>query len=86
MPFVVESDQLATFIRELRVLNRQTQEQFAASVGVTASTVNRWENGRSLPSPLARRLLEEMALGLGEKGRTLLDKYAAPDNYMRAEV
>ena len=37
-----------------------TQEQFAAKVGVTWSTVNRWENGRGKPSPLAMRRIEEL--------------------------
>ncbi|PXF57013.1 MAG: hypothetical protein C4B58_11435 [Deltaproteobacteria bacterium] len=37
-----------------------TQEQFAAKVGVTFSTVNRWEKGKSKPSPLAMRQIEEL--------------------------
>ena len=51
--------------RILELLNRRVEEQFAAKVGVTFSTVNRWENGRGRPSPLAMRqihaLLEEVA-------------------------
>ena len=35
-------------------------QQFAAKVGVTWSTVNRWENGRGKPSPLAVRRIEEL--------------------------
>lgn len=35
-----------------------TQEQFAATVGVTFSTVNRWESGKSVPSPLAMKQIE----------------------------
>jgi len=37
-----------------------TQEQFAAAVGVTYATVNRWENGNANPQPLALRRIEEM--------------------------
>jgi len=40
-------------IKQLRLKLGLTQEQFAAHVGVTFSTVNRWENGKSEPSPLA---------------------------------
>lgn len=47
-------------IRELRASLDLTQEQFAAKVGVTFSTVNRWENGRGKPSPLARQRIEEL--------------------------
>lgn len=35
-----------------------TQEQFAAQVGVTCPTVNRWENRKSRPSPIALRLIK----------------------------
>lgn len=40
-------------IKELRSELGLTQEQFASKVGVTFSTVNRWESGKSKPSPLA---------------------------------
>ena len=43
------------FVRKLRRSLGLTQEQFAVKVGVTFSTVNRWENGRGTPSPLAMR-------------------------------
>jgi DNA-binding transcriptional regulator YiaG len=52
--------ELAKMIRDLRAKLGLTQEQFAAKVGVTWSTVNRWENGRGCPSPLARRRIEEL--------------------------
>ncbi len=51
---------IGKMIRELRTAMGLTQEQFAAKVGVTFSTVNRWENGRGRPSPLALRRIEEM--------------------------
>jgi putative transcriptional regulator len=44
---------LSEMVKELRAQLGLTQEQFAAKVGVTWSTVNRWENGRGKPSPLA---------------------------------
>jgi len=50
---------VAKMIRELRTKLGLTQEQFAAKVGVTFSTVNRWESGRSIPSPLAMRKIEK---------------------------
>ena len=40
-------------IRKLRTTLGLTQEQFAAKIGVTVSTVNRWENSKGKPSPLA---------------------------------
>jgi putative transcriptional regulator len=59
MPKTEEND-LADKIRELRSKLGMTQEQFAAKVGVTFSTVNRWESGKSKPSPLAMRQIQEL--------------------------
>lgn len=42
-----------TLVRQLRQLLGLTQEQFAAEVGVTLVTINRWENNRAKPLPLA---------------------------------
>lgn len=55
-----EQNDLADKIRELRSKLGMTQEQFAAKVGVTFSTVNRWESGKSKPLPLAMRRIEEL--------------------------
>ena len=55
-----EQNDLADKIRELRSKLGMTQEQFSAKVGVTFSTVNRWESGKSKPSPLAMRQIEEL--------------------------
>jgi len=35
-----------------------TQEQLARELGVSFTTVNRWEKGKSEPSPLAEKALE----------------------------
>lgn len=63
------------FVRELRILAGLTQEQFATSLGVTYSTINRWENGHSRPMPLAMQKIEEIAKEMGEKGEKALVKY-----------
>ena len=56
----VHSD-LPGMMKKLRNQLGLTQEQFAAKVGVTWSTVNRWENGRGKPSPLALAQINEIA-------------------------
>lgn len=48
-------------VLELRKKLGMTQEQLARELGVTVGTVNRWENGRFRPSPLAIRGLERLA-------------------------
>ena len=55
----------------LRQRLNMTQEKFAHAIGVTVSTVNRWENGHVEPSRLARKAMEGLAgqtLGAPEFG------------------
>ena len=49
----MDTKEFAKTGKELRRRMSLSQEKFAAEVGVTASTVNRWENERGKPSPLA---------------------------------
>ena len=71
----MNQNELSEIIKELRAKLGLTQEQFAAEVGVTFSTVNRWENGRGTPSPLALRRIKELRKQVGNmkesKGRDL---------------
>jgi len=48
-------------VRELRKRTGLTQEEFAITVGVTVSTVNRWENGHSSPSKLTAITLQTLS-------------------------
>ncbi|MBO3458593.1 helix-turn-helix domain-containing protein [Aetokthonos hydrillicola Thurmond2011] len=56
----LEQPRVSALIRELRQLTGLTQEQFAIVLGVTYTTVNRWENGRIQPSPLALKQIQAM--------------------------
>ena len=47
-------------IKQLREKLGLTQEQLAHKLGVTVKTVNRWERGKSKPSPMAKMLLSEL--------------------------
>jgi DNA-binding transcriptional regulator YiaG len=48
-------------IRDMRSRLSMTQEEFAHALGITVSTVNRWENGHSEPSKLARATIARLA-------------------------
>jgi transcriptional regulator with XRE-family HTH domain len=62
-------------VRELRERTGLTQEKFAAKLGVTFPTINRWENGRAKPSPLAMQKIEELLRNMGKNGADLLKQY-----------
>ena len=61
-------------IRELRERTGLTQEKFAAKLGVTFPTINRWENGRARPSPLAMQKIEELLRSMDDHGSDLLEE------------
>ncbi len=71
---------LSRLIRELRGLTGLTQEKFAAKLGVTYPTINRWENGRARPSPLALKQIEELLRSLGKRGQDLLREFCAGED------
>ncbi len=48
-------------VKSLRVNLGMTQEDLAHELGVTVSTVNRWENGHTRPSRLATAGLDRLA-------------------------
>lgn len=66
---------IAALVLELRRRLGLTQEQFAARVGVTFPTVNRWENRHSKPSRIALKLIRTTLEQMGEAGADLLTKY-----------
>lgn len=61
--------EIGSFIRNLRQELGLTQEKFAAKLGVTFPTVNRWENRHAKPSPLAIEKIEGTAKQLNKKNR-----------------
>ncbi len=71
---------ISRLVRELRERTGLTQEKFAARLGVTFPTINRWENGRAKPSPLAMQRLEELLRSMGDNGADLLKRYLKSRN------
>lgn len=63
---------LVLLIKEVRSQLDLSQEDLAREIGVSFATVNRWENGRSLPSRLARAQLEAYCERMIEVGRLVL--------------
>jgi transcriptional regulator with XRE-family HTH domain len=67
-------------VRELRERTGLTQEKFAAKLGVTFPTINRWENGRARPSPLALKQIDDLLRELGERGDDLSRAFFGVEN------
>ena len=74
-PLVTTQPEIGKLVRSLRLETGLTQEKFAAQLGVTFPTINRWENNRAKPSPLAVEKIEKMVRRLGERGQQLLTKH-----------
>ena len=62
-------------VKRLRERTGLSQEKFAAKLGVTFPTINRWENGRAKPSPLAMQRIEALLRSMGDDGDDLLGRY-----------
>lgn len=50
---------LAKKIKEIRLHNFLSQEEFAKILGVSYATVNRWETGRTIPNIRAMKKIDE---------------------------
>ena len=46
-------------IKKIRIKALLTQEDFAREIGVSYTTINRWETGRAKPNIKAMRLINE---------------------------
>jgi transcriptional regulator with XRE-family HTH domain len=66
--------EIGRLVRHLRQEMELTQEKFAARLGVTFPTLNRWENGRATPSPLAMEKIEGLLQQIGDRGQLLLNQ------------
>lgn len=49
-------------VKTVRINLEITQEQLARDLNISFSTINRWENGRTIPSKLAKMRLIEYCL------------------------
>jgi len=66
---------IAALVYELRQRVGLSQEKFAAKLGVTFSTVSRWERQKAMPSPMAVDRMRELLEKMGDRGTDLLERY-----------
>lgn len=74
-------NQIGQQIRQLRLEMGLTQEQFAVRLGVSFPTVNRWENQKAKPSPLALQKLQKLILVFKRKNQ-LKDRDRLASNFI----
>ncbi len=70
-------------LREVRRQPSISQEDLARELGVSFATINRWENGQSKPSRLAKFQLDAFCVRMVDQGRLRLsmDIASAPRPY-----
>lgn len=69
-----EGRRLAALVKEIRRQLTLSQEDLARQLGVSYATVNRWENGQSKPSKLARGQLQAFCKKMARRGKLMVPK------------
>lgn len=73
-------------IRELRQRLGLSQEKLAAQLTVSMPTINRWESGKTQPSPRAWRDVEQFVLSLGKEYKDLHERFFAAGKIRQADL
>ena len=89
----MDQERIGKFISEMRRKNNMTQENLASKVGVTAKSISRWENGKTMPdismlSILASELnctIQELLNGRKMTKEELLDLRETINNLVEYE-
>lgn len=55
-----EQENFSERVKDIRRQLGISQEELAQALGVSFASVNRWENGKTTPSKLARRQLDQL--------------------------
>lgn len=65
------TEELPKKIKAIRQNLKLSQEELAHKLGVSFTSVNRWENGQTKPSKLARKQLEALCKECGYEMPTI---------------
>ena len=67
---------MKSLIKAMRMRVGMSQEQFAKEIGTTVVSINRWENGKSLPNPMAQNQLKQFCANHDiDMTDLIIDKY-----------
>ncbi len=62
------SGDFPAFVKNVRAQLQFSQEHLARELGVSFATVNRWENGHTEPSKMARNIITAFCRKMVEQG------------------
>ena len=65
----METKTFSEEVKAVRTALNLSQEELAHALGVSFATVNRWENGKTNPSKLARRQFEQFCEDRRKQGK-----------------
>ena len=68
MAMIRQPENLPVTVKEVRRQLVLSQEELTHALGVSFATVNRWENGKTVPSKLAQRQFEQFCKDQVQKG------------------
>ena len=67
---------MKSLIKAMRMRAGMSQEQFAKEIGTTVVSINRWENGKSVPNPMAQNQLKQFCVNHDiDMTDLIIDKY-----------
>ena len=64
-----EAENFPELVKEVRRQLGLSQEELAHELGVSFATVNRWENGKTMPSKMARTVWKQFCQRQIEEGK-----------------
>ena len=71
----MENREIPDILKQLRTNLELSQEDLATKLGVAFSTLNRWENGRSVPRGKAKQAIADLMAEVGfDSSRTITNK------------
>ncbi len=69
---IIDEQDLPALVKEVRKQLVLSQEDLARKLGISFATVNRWENGKSQPSKLAKAQFDKFCTKMTRQGKLKL--------------
>lgn len=74
MAMIRQPENFPETVKEVRRQLALSQEELAHALGVSFATVNRWENGKTMPSKLALATFDNFCSKMAKQGKLKHDQ------------